>query len=237
MPRARLNGAVMCDDYAKMYRWWDENVSLFCPEDVRNIINSAPDGETIVLELNSGGGHVQAGQEIYAVLEAAKAAGREIIVEVQSIAASAASVLMLGASRVRISPPAQVMIHRAAVVAEGNVDDFERTIQQLNSTDRAMLSAYSRKCGDKATKRELFNMMKKETFLTSDEALKIGLVDEVIGVDDVSFDVVASMQDGFRAAASPLPDINEVISAYHAAHPSNSWKTAAEKWLTIESIK
>ena len=125
-----------------------------------------PEGEELVLEINSGGGNVFAGSEIYSVL---RSSGVHTVAEVQSLAASAASYLCLGCDEVQISPVAQMMIHLPSTYTEGNRTAHMQSIQLLDSTREAMLNAYELKAGGKADRAEFRRMIAAEIYAESRE--------------------------------------------------------------------
>jgi len=87
--RVTLNGIVAADDDVEIYQWF--GFAAFSPKAVRDAVASTPEGEELVLEINSGGGSVSAGSEIYSVL---RSSGIHTVAEVQSLAASADQVLV-----------------------------------------------------------------------------------------------------------------------------------------------
>ena len=174
--RTQLNGYIVADDDAELYRWW--NYAVCCPADIRRAVAENPPGETLTVEINSPGGNMWAGFEMYSVLRAAPC---ETEAELQSLAASAASTAMIGCKRVRASPVAQVMIHNPAVVSDGNQYDHRETADMLAQFAQSILNAYELKCAGKKTRAELEAMMDGETWLPVREAMAAGLVDEVIG--------------------------------------------------------
>lgn len=88
--RYSLNGRIVADDDAPVLRWW--GLSAVCPADIRQAIAENPADEEFTLEINSPGGSVFAGAEMYSVLRRASRDGVRIRAEVQSLAGSAASV-------------------------------------------------------------------------------------------------------------------------------------------------
>ena len=70
--RLKLNGYVAADDDKEIFQW--SGYTAFSPKDVRDALEKLPDGETLTLEINSGGGSVWAGSEIYSVLRGSNAA-------------------------------------------------------------------------------------------------------------------------------------------------------------------
>ena len=64
--RVTLNGIVSSDDDRLIYEWF--GYRAFSPEQVRDAIAQNPAGEDLVLEINSPGGSVFAGSEMYSIL-------------------------------------------------------------------------------------------------------------------------------------------------------------------------
>ena len=206
----RLNGEVISDDWAELYRWFGIESGYFCPADVRAAVDGLQDGEELVLEINSIGGDVDAAAEIYSVILGCKNPTRA---EIQSLAASAASYLCLACDHVAIALPAQMMIHCASWAIGGNKFDHEWAADQLEKQDVSILDTYCRKCGE--DKREkLREMMEEETFLTATECLELGLVDSIIGQEDASEEeplrMAAAMFNNTVRAMRTLPDIREL---------------------------
>ena len=104
--RYNLKGTICADEDAPIYRWF--GLAAVSPSDIRQALADNPAGEEFVLEINSGGGSVYAGFEMYSLLRGAAVPTRA---EVQSLAGSAASVVLAGADVAAASPVGQVMIH------------------------------------------------------------------------------------------------------------------------------
>ena len=177
--RLQLCGEVCSNDTAELYRYF--GFSVCCPKDLRTAIENCPEDEELVLEINSGGGSVYAGFEMYSILRSYK--GR-VVAEIQSIAASAMSVITSACGTVRISPVAEMMIHRAYATAGGTSQDMKQAAQMLNTIDESILAAYLEKTGDKSDRDKLARMMRNETFLTAQQAIDCGLADELLEAAD-----------------------------------------------------
>lgn len=174
--RTQLNGYIVEDDDAGIYRFF--GYSVCSPGDIRKAVAENPPGETLTVEINSPGGSMFAGFEMYSVLLGAEC---DTEAEVQSLAASAASTAMLGCRRVKATPVAQVMIHNPAVTADGNQYDHRKTAEELAGFAQSILNAYELKCQGKRTRAELEAMMDSETWFPAQDAVEAGLVDEIIG--------------------------------------------------------
>lgn len=207
--RVTLNGIVSADDDRWVYEWF--GYTAFSPQQVRDAIAENPEGEELVLEINSPGGSVFAGAEIYSVLRACSAPTRA---EIQSLAASAASYLCLGCDTVAISPVAQMMIHLPTTGTQGDRTAHQRSIQMLDTTREAILNAYELKAGVKSNRASLRRMMSAETWLSAQDAMGLGLADEILGQDG------DSPSPGSLVNAFGLPDIDALRAAYERANPA-----------------
>ena len=97
---------------------------------------------------------------------------------VDALAASAASVAVCGAHRVVIAANAMLMIHNPWTYASGDAEDFRKVAQVLDQTMEAIIAAYKSKAPD-IDEIELRRMVDAETWLTANEAVALGLADEV----------------------------------------------------------
>ena len=71
--RYSLNGHIVADSDAPILRWW--GIPAACPADIRSALAENPADEEFVLEINSGGGSVFAGFEMYSLLRNASRQG------------------------------------------------------------------------------------------------------------------------------------------------------------------
>lgn len=191
MPKKiQMRGPIIPNNSQEVYDYYGmEAVSA------KAIMDALPDdGSDVVVEVNSNGGLVTAGSDIYTALR--NYAGK-VTVEVTGMAASAASFAIMGADVVKISPTAQIMIHKAFLHMSGNSDELEQAANALKASDQAILNAYVQKTGlDRDT---LFELMKNETYMSAERAVELGFADEVMTFDDVG--AVASLSDGLLPQA------------------------------------
>lgn len=208
--RYNLKGTICADEDAPVYKYF--GIAAVSPADIRQALADNPEGEEFVLEINSGGGSVYAGFEMYSILRGAKTPTRA---EVQSLAGSAASVVLAAADTAAASPVGQVMIHLPSTITEGNQIVHRESVQMLEAVTGSIIAAYEAKCRGKTSRDALRRMMDRETFLTAQEALDAGLIDEIIGADEGA---AASPLDVFNAVGG-APDIEQMRAAYRAANP------------------
>lgn len=173
-----LNGYVVADADQWIYDWF--GIDAFSPSVLRQAVRDNPDGDDLILEINSGGGSVFAGFEMYSILRGAKC---HTVAQVQSLAASAASTIMIGCSKVMLSPVAQVMIHLPSSYVEGNQEDMERERRTLESITQSILNGYELRCRGKTTRAHLAELMHAESWLPAQEAVELGLADGILFQD------------------------------------------------------
>ena len=150
--------------------WSDDDV--INAKDVRETLDAV--SEDIVIKLNSPGGDVFEGIEIYNYL---KDHPSNITVEVTGIAASAATFITAGANEVIMNVGTSIMIHEASTFTWGNKSDIQKTLNALETIDESILSIYSEKTGQ--SNEQLEEWMNEEKWFTADEAVEFGFADSV----------------------------------------------------------
>lgn len=205
--RVRLGGTVMDNDSAAIYRMWGYK-DVCCPKDVRDAVANCPEGEELIFELNSPGGSAYQGFEMYSVIRAHKG---QTVAEVQGVAASAMSVIMVACDKVRMSPVANVMIHRASTIAMGNSRDMRETKQMLDTIDESILTAYVGKSDGKCKREDFARMMRSETFMTAQEAVDCGLADEIMEASGEADPAKAVASAGPWAGFAELPPVEDLL--------------------------
>ncbi|PKM67173.1 MAG: peptidase [Firmicutes bacterium HGW-Firmicutes-2] len=139
-----------------------------------NVINSA-EGDDLEVEINSGGGSVFAGSEIYTAL---KSYTGNVTVKIMGIAASAASVIAMAGKKIIMSPTSQMMVHNVSTIASGDHRDMNHMSDVLKGANETIANAYRIKSGK--TQEELLELMDNETWLTPAKAVEMGLADEIM---------------------------------------------------------
>ena len=129
----------------------------------------------VIVAFNSIGGDLFDGLAIHNALSRL---GERCTGRVDALAASAASVAVCGAHRVVIAANAMLMIHNPYTFTGGDAEDFRRVADVLDLTLEAIIAAYKAKAPD-IDEAELRRMVNAETWLTANEAVALGLADEV----------------------------------------------------------
>ncbi len=174
--RIDIRGVMVPNDYKWYYDFFGEDCT--CPKDVQQVMDAFQDGDEIEVYINSPGGVIDVGSEIYTILKGRK---DNVKIYITGEACSAASVAAM-AAYCEMSPTALMMVHCVSTYAEGNHNSLEHTAEVLRTADRAMCSAYVDKSG--MTEEEALEMMEHTTWLTAEQALERGLVDAVMFRED-----------------------------------------------------
>jgi ATP-dependent protease ClpP protease subunit len=129
----------------------------------------------VIAAFNSIGGDLFDGLAMHNALSRL---GERCTGRIDALAASAASVAVCGAHRVVIASNAMLMIHNPWTYAAGDAEDFRKVADVLDQTMEAIIAAYKAKAPD-IDEDELRRLVAAETWLTANEAVALGLADEV----------------------------------------------------------
>ena len=134
----------------------------------------AEDGDVTIF-IRSPGGNVFAAAEIYTMIRDYPGF---VTVKIDSIAASAASVVAMAGDRVLMSPVAMMMCHDPATIAMGNAHAMEKVISTLNEVKESIINAYAFKTG--LSRIRISKLMSDETWLNAKKAVELGFADEIL---------------------------------------------------------
>lgn len=197
MAKIKIAGTIISNDEKWIYDWFE--IDSFCINDLyKNIQN---ENEELDIEINSPGGSVFAGSEIYTAIKNHK--GRKIV-SITALAASSASVIAMAGDIIKMSPTAQMMIHNVSAVGRGDYRDMEHLSNVLKQANEVVANAYMLKTGK--NKDELLSMMDSEKWFTPQEAKEQGFIDEIMFNFDTNLQLVA----GFKPNIIPSQIINKM---------------------------
>lgn len=188
MARHKINirGRIIPNDYKWFYDYFGEDSA--CPGDVQKVLDVAQPGDDIDVYINSPGGVIDVGSEIYTLLrQAAKICNVRIYITGE--ACSAASVIAC-ASHCTMAPTALMMVHCVSSGVSGNHSDMEHMAEVLRTADRAMCTAYTAKTG--MSEADALDMMEHETWLNAKQAKDRGLVDEIMFEEEKDLPMTAA---------------------------------------------
>ena len=169
--RIDIRGVMIPNDYKWYYDFWEEDST--CPRDVRQVLDIVQPGDEVEVYINSGGGVIDVGSEIYTMLRERS----DVKIYITGQACSAASIVAM-AGYCEMSPTALMMVHCVSTGVRGNHSDMEHTAEVLRTADKALSSAYIAKTGK--SEQEVLDMMEKETWLSAEQAKTEGLIDAIM---------------------------------------------------------
>ncbi|HKB37473.1 MAG TPA: head maturation protease, ClpP-related [Gemmataceae bacterium] len=126
------------------------------------------------LRINSPGGSVIEGAAMLATLDEWKGT---IDVDVDGMAASAASFVMMAGDTIRVASNGLVMIHNPLSLVVGGAEDMRREAELLDKVKGQILDTYIRRSN--WSRDDLSQAMDEETWFTGKEAVEAGLADSV----------------------------------------------------------
>ena len=154
--------------------WYGDELT---PALFKDELNKHPGNLTVWI--SSPGGDVFAASQIYTMLKNHK--GR-ITVKIDSLAASAASVVAMAGDETLIAPTALMMIHDPSTCAMGNKADMEKAIILLDEVKESIINAYETK--SHLSRNKIAKLMSDETWLNAKKAHEMGFVDGILFADN-----------------------------------------------------
>jgi len=148
--------------------------------------------QPIYLYINCPGGSVISGLAIYDTIQHIRS---EVVTVNLGLAASMASFLLCAGSRGRryALPHSRVMIHQPMGGAQGQAEDIRVEASQIMRIRNNIVKLYSLMSGQ--TTEQVTIDLDRDNFLSAEEALKYGLIDEIVQPND----------DKIKALALPPP--------------------------------
>lgn len=138
------------------------------------------DVENINVYINSNGGVVDTAIAINNALRRHKA---KVTVNIDGIAASAATLITCAGDTVKMPKNALFMVHNPLTIAMGDSDEMRKQADMLEKYKNSILETYLKKVN--IDKEKLSELMDNETWLSAEEALEYGFIDEIIENADI----------------------------------------------------
>lgn len=173
MPNIEVKGTIVSNDDGWIYDFFGiENTT---PKKIRDAL--AESDKPVTVEINSGGGDLFAGNEIYYMLHERG----NVTVDIVGMAASAATIVACGGQKVRAIPGVQYMIHNVSCGAYGDYNEMDKTSEILQNANIAVSNIYQQKTG--LSEDELLKLMNDESWFDAKRALELHFIDEIIGAN------------------------------------------------------
>ena len=172
-------------------------------------------GDELSVRINSPGGSMFEGFAIHNYLRTSKA---KVVVSIDGVAASAASLIAMAGDRIEMPENAMLFIHNPWMMVAGDAATMRKAAGELDQMAESAATTYLRKAGDKLTNAKLREMLDAETWLSAKESVAFGLADEVVEPvrAQASFDWD---RYGYKVPAALITrNARELFKAARAAH-------------------
>lgn len=158
--------------------WWDDRA--VSAQSFKEDLAAVPASVTeLVVHVNSLGGDVFDAVAIANLLRAWGAVpGRTVITTVDGIAASAASIVIMAGSTIRIADNGLVMVHNPWTIAIGNAAEMRKTAEALDAVRNTIVATYE--WHSSLSEAELVALLDAETWMDADTAIANGFATEKV---------------------------------------------------------
>lgn len=179
------------------------------PKDVQDFLDQLDGVSKINVHINSGGGSVFGGIAIYNILKRHNA---EIVVYVEGLAASIASVIAMAGDKIIIPANAQMMIHKPSSITWGNADDMRKEADVLDGCQKVILNTYMQHAKDGVTAEEINALIDAETWKNGEEwqeffDIEVSEKSQATACESEYFDKYNNLPDKLKGQPEP-PQLN-----------------------------
>ncbi|WP_333847644.1 head maturation protease, ClpP-related [Phaeobacter italicus] len=170
-----LNGEIVLEGYIHDHETCEwMGAGYFSARMVRDALSSFSGDVTV--RVNSNGGDPFEGEAARAAFEAHTG---KVTVLVNGMAASAASLLIMGADQIELSAGSFIMIHDPSGGCWGTAEAHEAEAERLRTLASTYADVYADRSG--LSSEEVKAMMTAETYMNAAKAVETGFADAVIG--------------------------------------------------------
>lgn len=158
------------------FNWstWGYDESETSANYFRQQLEEIPDTDTIELHINSNGGSVKEGVAIYNQL---KQSACKKVGYVDGVAYSVAFVILQACDTRIMGIGTSALIHDIWIEAQGNARELRKMADDLDVLMESNRKIFLERSS--LEEQQLIDMMADETFLTPDQCLEYGLIDEI----------------------------------------------------------
>jgi ATP-dependent protease ClpP protease subunit len=208
----------LIDDIAKVYGMKAVENSYAFGEIVACADNAV---DTLEVEIHSGGGSVFEGYRIFNEMKKLRERGVYVTARINTLAASMGSVIAMAADKVEIASNGKIMIHEASGGAQGDSETLLRYAELLENISDEIAGIYAEKT--KRDKDDIRRLMKKETWMTADQAIELGFADEIFDTNAKAMSIL----DKFRPDAVLTEKVQGLEASLESAQAEITEMTAA----------
>lgn len=157
----------------------------------------------VTIWMNSPGGDCIAASQIYTMLMDYPG---DVTIIIDGIAASAASVIAMAGTRVRMAATALMMIHNPMTVAFGDQGEMQKASERLAEVKESIINAYEIRTG--MSRAKISHMMDAETWMNAHKAIEMGFADDIFEDEKRTIDAPAF---AFAARTAEKALLNKLV--------------------------
>lgn len=136
--------------------------------------------KTVDIHISSYGGDVN---DAFQIFDAVKSLNADVTTVCHGYCASAATVIAQCGKRRKISANSLYLIHNSSTTASGNKEELGKVLTGLSKTDERIANIYAAASGRDVS--HFVELMNAGDWLSPQEALDTGLVDEIVDADSM----------------------------------------------------
>lgn len=155
--------------------WIPSNITS---KKIKDSLDKLTDTKELKIHINSFGGSVLEGFGIISIIDKFKKdAEASVEIYIDGIAAGIASAIVMTGDKIYMAQNASFMLRKSFLftVDESEIEKRQETLKKF---DDALVTNYMRRFN--GAEKELHQLMKNETWLNAEEAMKYGFIDEII---------------------------------------------------------
>jgi ATP-dependent Clp protease protease subunit len=168
-------------------------------------------GVAVSLVVNSPGGLATEGAAMMGMVEQ----HGQVDAKIFGIAASAASLVVVGARHIAMHSAAMLMIHNPAALTFGTASELRTEAAIMDKITETYAQAYARATGNPVER--ILAWMEEETWMTAEEALALHFCDEILDPNEPAKAVAIFDYRRFKAAPSALLQVSAAAGRGKAA--------------------
>lgn len=180
MAKLKIYNEITTEEESIYYQW--DGMQTVCFKDVDTFCESIPEDDNVIdLRIFCDGGNVIEGWAIYDRL---RATGKDISVIVEGKAASMATIIMMAAPKDKRKAYSNTIfkVHNPWIdglyLHEVNANGLRKAADNLQREQDKMLDLYEERC--ECSREEMQALMDEDKWIGTDEAIRMGLIAEVI---------------------------------------------------------
>lgn len=180
MAKLKIYNEITTEEESIYYQW--DGMQTVCFKDVDTFCESIPEDDNVIdLRIFCDGGNVIEGWAIYDRL---RATGKDISVIVEGKAASMATIIMMAAPKDKRKAYSNTIfkVHNPWIdgfyLHEVNANGLRKAADDLQREQDKMLDLYEERC--ECSREEMQALMDEDKWIGTDEAIRMGLIAEVI---------------------------------------------------------